>query len=191
MYPSKIIRKLSIHYYEQLLGKTICSQMDSSQSWFSLCIRGWGGTLRIQKSKYIFKLSTSSQATFVLVPSLLGCYPRRRPTPCPPGRGRTRSKNTSKWSAHQSKQLLFWSQACQDDTHGGGLPHAHGVEVGRGQKLCQNDRDIKPNNFCFGSEALRVIPTEEASTASTLVTWPKWPATLWRKNEKFKYKNRV
>ena len=190
-YPSKVIWKLSIHYYEQLLGKTICSQMDSSQSWFSLCIRGWGWTLRIQKSKYIFKLSTSSQPTFILVPNPPGWYPRRRPTPCPWGGGWTQSKNTSKWSAHQSKQLLFWSQACQGDTHGGGLPHAHGVEVGRGQKLCQNDPDIKPNNFCFGSEALRVIPTEEASTASTLVTWPKWPATLWRKNEKLKYKNRV
>ena len=106
--------------------------MDSSQSWFSLCTRGWGWTLRIQKSKYIFKLSTSSQATFVLVPSLSGWYPRRRPTPCPWGWGRTRSKNTSKWSAHQSKQLLFWSQVYQGDNHGGGLPHVHRVEVGRG-----------------------------------------------------------
>ena len=71
-YPSKIIRKSSIHYCKQLLGKTILSQIDSSQSWFSLCTRGWGWTLRIQKLKYIFKLSTSSQATFVLVPSLSG-----------------------------------------------------------------------------------------------------------------------
>ena len=105
-YPSKVIWKLSIHYYEQLLGKTICSQMDSSQSWFSLCIRGWGGTLRIQKSKYIFKLSTSSQPTFILVPNPPGWYPRRRPTPCPWGRGRTQSK------IRQNDQLINLSNFC-------------------------------------------------------------------------------
>ena len=148
--------------------------------------------LRLDAVKnYVKMISTSSRTTFVLVLKLSEWYPRRRPTPGPLGWGRTRSKIMSKWSGHHAKQLLFWFWSSQSDTHGGGLLRVHGVEVRRGQKLCQNDRDIKANNFCFGSEALRAIPTEEASAASTLVTWPKWPTTLRRKNEKLKYKNRV
>ena len=37
-----------------------------------------------------------------------------------------------------------------------------GLRLGRGRKVCQNDQYIKLINFCFGSELVKVIPTEEA-----------------------------